>query len=61
LSCERSVSRDLRMYRRGSTVGDMMRTRRQHARLAYVMRVYNRESVAYAAASFRPKPGFKNL
>jgi hypothetical protein len=36
-------------------VGDMMRTRRLHARLAYVIRVDNRSSVAYAAASCRPK------
>jgi hypothetical protein len=28
-----------------------MRTRQLHARLAYVMRVYNRASIAYAAAS----------
>jgi hypothetical protein len=35
----------------GQYSGDMMRTRRLHARLAYVMRVGNRASVAYAAAS----------
>jgi hypothetical protein len=34
-------------------VGDMMRTRRVHAHLAYVIRVRNRASVAYAAASAR--------
>jgi hypothetical protein len=32
-------------------VGDIMRTRRLHARLAYVMRADNLASVAYAAAS----------
>jgi hypothetical protein len=32
---------------------DMMHTRRVHARLAYVMRVNNRGSVAYAAVSAR--------
>jgi len=36
----------------------MMRTRRLHARLAYVMCVDNRSSVAYAAASARRRtPG----
>jgi hypothetical protein len=34
-------------------VGDIKRTRRLHARLAYVMRVDNRASIAYAAASAR--------
>jgi hypothetical protein len=33
-------------------------TRRQHARLAYVMHVDDRASVAYAAASVRPGPCF---
>jgi hypothetical protein len=36
-------------------------TRRQHARLAYVINVDNRASAAYAAASFRPGPRFKKL
>jgi len=36
----------------------MMRTKRLHARLAYVMRVDNHSSVAYAAASARRRtPG----
>jgi hypothetical protein len=34
-------------------VGDIKRTRRLHARLAYVMRVDNRASIALAAASAR--------
>jgi hypothetical protein len=37
--------------RLGSIVGDMVRTRQLHARLACVMRVDNRASVAYAAVS----------
>ena len=40
---------------------DKASTRRQRARLAYVMRVGNRASVAYAAVSFRPGPRFKTL
>ena len=35
----------------GSIVGGVMRTRRLHARLAYVMRVENRARVKYAAAT----------
>jgi hypothetical protein len=35
----------------GSMVGDVMRTRRLHARLANVMRVDNRVRVTYAAAT----------
>ena len=36
-----------------SIVGNMMRTRRMHARLAYVVRVDDRASIAYAAAPAR--------
>jgi hypothetical protein len=36
-------------------------TRRLHARLAYVMRVDDRASVALAAESFRARPRFKNF
>jgi hypothetical protein len=52
-------------YRLGSTVGGhdthKASTRRLHARLAYVICVGNRSSVAYAAASFCPRPRFKNF
>ena len=34
-------------------MGDIKRTRRLHARLAYVMRVDNRASIAYAVAPAR--------
>ena len=34
-------------------MGDIKRTRRLHARIAYVMRVDNRASIAYTAASAR--------
>jgi hypothetical protein len=34
-----------------SEVGNMMRTRQLHARFAYVMRVDNRASIAYATAA----------
>jgi hypothetical protein len=34
-----------------SVVGGMMRTRRLHARLAYVVRIDVRASVAYVAAT----------
>jgi hypothetical protein len=36
-------------------MGDIMRTRRLHLRLAYVMRAGNSASVAYAAASTSPR------
>ena len=36
-----------------SIVGNMMRTRRLHARLAYVVRVDDRASISYAAAPAR--------
>ena len=42
-------------WRLDSTVGTMMRTRRLHTRLAYVMRVDDRASVVYAAASARSR------
>ena len=52
-------------YRLGSTVGGhdthKASTRRLHARLAYVMRVDNCASLAYAVASFCLRPSFKTF
>jgi hypothetical protein len=41
------------VQRLDSKVGNMMRTRRLHARLAYVVRVDDRASIAYSAAPAR--------
>jgi hypothetical protein len=45
------AARGLRAWHLGSIVGGMMRIRRLHVRLAYVMRVENRANVAHAAVS----------
>jgi hypothetical protein len=58
-----SVRHGLRTWRLGNAVGghdeQKASKRRQHARLAYVIRVGNRASVSYAVTSFRPMPRFK--
>ena len=64
-SCQCALTIVRAPYRLGSAVEEhdahKASKRRQHARLAYVMRVEYRASVAFAAASFCPGPRFKKF